>query len=96
MPPAHGAGPSAKAGGDIGWIERREPMPEAFSAAAFALKPGEVSLPVETTFGVHLIQVLEVKPGTKTWQEAADRLKPAATLFLFRRLAEQEGSDGEN
>ncbi len=87
----HGAGPSAKAGGDIGWIERREPMPEAFSAAAFALKPGEVSPPVETTFGVHLIQVLEVKSGTKTWQEVAVRLKPAATLFLFRRLAEQEG-----
>jgi parvulin-like peptidyl-prolyl isomerase len=89
---AHGAGPSAKSGGDIGWIERREPMPEAFSAAAFALKPGEVSLPVETTFGIHLIYVLEVKPGTKTWDEAADQLKPAATLFLFRRLAEQEGA----
>ncbi len=86
----HSAGPSAKSGGDIGWIERREPMPEAFSAAAFALQPGEVSPPVETTFGVHLIQVLEVKPGTRTWQDAADRLKPAATLFLFRRLAEQE------
>jgi parvulin-like peptidyl-prolyl isomerase len=86
----HSSGPSAKAGGDIGWIARREPMPETFSAAAFALKPGDVSPPVETTFGIHLIQVLEVKPGTKTWQEAADRLKPAATLFLFRRLAEQE------
>ena len=86
----HSSGPSANHGGDIGWISRREPMPESFSAAAFALKPGEVSPPVETTFGIHLIQVLEVKPGTKTRQDVADRLKPAATLFLFRRLADQE------
>jgi parvulin-like peptidyl-prolyl isomerase len=86
----HSAGPSAKAGGDIGWIGRRAPMPEAFSAAAFALQPGQVSPPVETVFGVHLIQVLEVKPGNKSWQDVVDSLKPAATLFLFRRLAEQE------
>ena len=84
------AGPSAKVGGDIGWIQRREPMPEAFSAAAFALQPGEVSPPVTTTFGVHLIQVQEVKPGTKTWQDAADQLRPAVTLYLFRWLADKE------
>jgi parvulin-like peptidyl-prolyl isomerase len=86
----HSAGPSAKDGGDIGWIQRREPMPEAFSAVAFALKPGEVSPPVTTTFGVHLIQVQEVKAGTKTWQDAADQLKPAVTLYLFRWLADKE------
>ncbi|MCI0362193.1 MAG: peptidylprolyl isomerase [Planctomycetaceae bacterium] len=89
----HSQGPSAKGGGDIGWIERREPMPEAFSAAAFALNVDEVSPPVTTTFGVHLIQVLEVKPGTKTWQDAAERLRPAATLFLFRRLANLERAE---
>jgi parvulin-like peptidyl-prolyl isomerase len=86
----HSAGPSAKLGGDIGWIERRQPMPELFSAAAFALGAGEVSPPVTTTFGVHLIQVLEVKAGAKTWQDAADELKPAVTLYLFRWLAERE------
>jgi len=86
----HSTGPSAKDGGDIGWIERREPMPEAFSAAAFALKPGEVGPPVTTSFGVHLIQVQEVKAGTKSWQDAADRLRPAVTLYLFRWLADKE------
>jgi peptidyl-prolyl cis-trans isomerase SurA len=91
----HSQGPSAKDGGDIGWIDRREPMPESFSAAAFALNVGDVSPPVTTTFGVHLIQVLEVKPGTKTWQDAAERLRPAATLFLFRRLAEQERAEAK-
>jgi peptidyl-prolyl cis-trans isomerase SurA len=86
----YSAGPSAKDGGDIGWIQRREPMPEAFSAAAFALAPGEVSPPITTTFGVHLIQVQEVKPGTKSWQDAADQLRPAVTLYLFRWLADKE------
>lgn len=86
----HSTGPSAKDGGDIGWIERREPMPEAFSAAAYALAPGEISPPVTTTFGVHLIQVQEVKTGTKTWPDAADRLRPAVTLYLFRWLADKE------
>jgi parvulin-like peptidyl-prolyl isomerase len=86
----HSSGPSAKDGGDIGWIQRREPMPEAFSAAAFALNPREVSRPVATTFGVHLIYVQQVKAGTKTWQDVADDLRPAVTLFLFRWLADKE------
>jgi parvulin-like peptidyl-prolyl isomerase len=37
----HSQAPSGKAGGDIGWIERRRPMPEEFSRIAFALKAGE-------------------------------------------------------
>lgn len=86
----HSSGPSAKKEGDIGWIERRQPMPESFSAAAFDLKPGEISPPIETTFGVHLIKVLESKPGTKTWQDAVAELKPAVTLYLFRWIADRE------
>ncbi|MDX1945573.1 MAG: peptidylprolyl isomerase, partial [Pirellulaceae bacterium] len=86
----HSTGPSAADGGDIGWIERRQPMPEAFSKAAFALKPGEVSPPVSTAFGTHLIQVLETRPGQRTWRDASAELKPAVALFLFRFLADQE------
>ena len=65
-------------------------MPEAFSQAAFALQAGEISQPVATTFGVHLIQVTEVKPGQRTWQDAAGELKPAMTVYLFRWLADKE------
>ncbi|MEX2174389.1 MAG: peptidylprolyl isomerase [Pirellulaceae bacterium] len=86
----HSAGPSAQSGGDLGWIERHEPMPAAFSEAAFALQPGEISPPVATSFGVHLVQVQEVKAGTRTWQEAAGELKPATARYLFRWLADKE------
>jgi parvulin-like peptidyl-prolyl isomerase len=86
----HSIAPTGKAGGDIGWIERRQPMPEEFSKAAFALKPGEVSQPVTTTAGVHLIQVLETKSGQRTWQEAQDELRPAVALYLFRFLADSD------
>jgi parvulin-like peptidyl-prolyl isomerase len=86
----HSAGPSAADGGDIGWIERRTPMPEEFSAAAFALQAGEVSQPVTTKFGVHLIQVLEIKPGEKTAEDVATILRPAVTRYVFAWLADKD------
>lgn len=81
--------PSSKEGGDIGWIERHKPMPEDFSKAAYALKVGEVSEPLITVFGVHLVSVLEEKAGAKTWREAEAELRPAVTMYLFRWIADQ-------
>lgn len=51
---------SASKGGDLGWLSPGDAMPE-FEAAMNALKIGEVSEPVETSFGVHLIEVMERK-----------------------------------
>jgi parvulin-like peptidyl-prolyl isomerase len=86
----YSASPTAAAGGDIGWIKRREPMPESFSAAAFKLSVLDVSPPVVTAFGVHLITLLEEKAGTRTWQDAADELRPAVIRYLFRWIADKE------
>jgi len=45
-------------GGDTGMFHRGQMAP-AFEAAAFALEPGEISEPVETAFGVHIIELEE-------------------------------------
>ena len=49
---------SALKGGEIGFVGRAEVQPE-FSAAAFKLKPGNVSPVVKTKFGYHIIQMIE-------------------------------------
>ena len=86
----YSTGPSAKQGGELGLIGRREPMPDAFSKSAFALKRHQVSEPVVTTFGVHLIQWTDSTPGKKTWFDARAELEQEMTQFLFRRIADRE------
>ncbi|MGZ8153440.1 MAG: SurA N-terminal domain-containing protein [Methylovulum sp.] len=54
---------SAKKGGDLGLFSSGI-MEQAFDAAAGSLKLGEVSNPVKTAFGYHLIKVTELVPGT--------------------------------
>lgn len=54
---------SSKKGGELGFFTRDKMVPE-FEAAAFALKPGEVSPIVETQFGYHIIQLIERRGNT--------------------------------
>ncbi len=73
----HSVCPSAKDGGDLGFIARKDTtVDEAFAAAAFALKVGEVSEPVETDLGLHLLRATERKAGMPiTYDKAADRVR---------------------
>lgn len=53
---------AADKGGELGWIERGRTVPE-FEAGAFALKPGEISQPVRSPYGLHLIKITEKETG---------------------------------
>ena len=49
---------SAQNGGNLGFVGRGAFQPE-FEAEVFKLKPGEISMPIETQFGYHIIQLIE-------------------------------------
>jgi peptidyl-prolyl cis-trans isomerase D len=79
---------SANDGGDLGWVERGIMVPE-FEEAGFALEPGQVSGPVKTDFGYHLIEVTEVRGDSestfedvRTEVEASLRRVEAENLYF--------------
>ena len=53
---------SKELGGDLGWHRRGEMVTE-FNDVMFALSPGQLSRPVETAFGFHIIRVDRVQPA---------------------------------
>ena len=67
--------PSTKqSGGDLDYFSRERIMPE-FADAAFKLKKGEVSAPVRTQFGYHIIKLTDRKEAhTATFAEARDQI----------------------
>ena len=69
---AYSQGPSGPRGGDLGFFPRYGAMLEPFAAAAYALKEGEVSDPVRTKYGYHLITVTERKESS---EETKKRMK---------------------
>lgn len=71
----HSAGASAAQGGDIGFVQRDELTPP-LSQAAFALREGEVSAPVELPDGLHLIRVEATVPARRVGlDEARERIR---------------------
>jgi parvulin-like peptidyl-prolyl isomerase len=83
----YSAGPSSKDGGRLGLIGRHGPMDESFSRAAFALEVGEVSRPVKTPFGIHLIRCDQIKPGSRQLAKVRKELEDALATELLDKLA---------
>jgi peptidyl-prolyl cis-trans isomerase C len=70
-------------GGDIGYFARNQGILEQFEVPAFKLKVGQISEPVETMHGYHLILVTDRKPGTPFKLEAQ---KPLAKSVYSAEL----------
>lgn len=61
-------------GGDLGWFTR-ERMPKDFMAAVERLKPGQISQPVHTWLGWHVIKLIEKKPArVPSFEEVKDEI----------------------
>ncbi|QEL13733.1 peptidylprolyl isomerase [Limnoglobus roseus] len=73
----HSVCPTARTGGDLGYITRKDAIvDEPFAAAAFALKPNEISDVVACDDGLHLILVTARKAGTPVaFEKVVDQVR---------------------
>ena len=80
----HSVDGSATRGGDLGWLQPGDSVP-AFEEAMNRLKPGEISQPIKTQYGYHIIQVLDRRQESAN----AERMRHIARQTLRqRKLAE--------
>ncbi len=73
---ANSTDPGAAQGGDLGWFKKGDMLPE-FSAAAFALKPGEITdKPVKTQYGWHVVKLEGFRPvAVPAFAEAREEIR---------------------
>jgi peptidyl-prolyl cis-trans isomerase D len=75
--------PSAEKGGDIGWLNQGQ-LPEALDKQIFALAKGEISEPIETPTGLHIVKIEDIK------EEKTQSLSEATPL-VTRELKREKG-----
>ncbi|WP_420384953.1 peptidylprolyl isomerase [Roseivirga sp.] len=98
-------GPTSANGGNLGFNQRGT-MDPAYEAAALSLKPGEISMPFESSFGVHITQLIEKrgneynsrhiilipKPSQKDVQEAVQYLDSLREQIIAEKITFEEAA----
>jgi len=80
---------NAKNGGDLDYFGRGRMVPE-FDTAAFGMEVGQISDPVKTQFGYHIIKLTDKKPATT---RSLDEVKQQLTDQVQSERAQQQASD---
>jgi peptidyl-prolyl cis-trans isomerase C len=75
---------SAPKGGDLGWVQHGQTLP-SLEEGAFALKDAELSQPVKSAFGYHILRVDERKP-VKTFEDVRPEIEKTLTGEAIRKL----------
>jgi parvulin-like peptidyl-prolyl isomerase len=78
--------PSAEKGGDIGFFQRKGSIVEEFAVVAFAMEIGEISEPVETQFGYHIIMITDKEEGKDvSYEDVSDMVD-----FVYMQIKTEE------
>jgi len=86
-------GPSASNGGDLGFFAR-DRMVRPFADAVFGMNRGEVTGPIRTQFGFHIIKLEDIRPATtRTFAEVKEELRKEMEREEGRALAFKAASE---
>lgn len=88
----HSDSPTADEGGDIGFVNFRGDLATEVTRVAFGLEIGELSEPIQSPYGVHLVQVTDRQPGQLSLEDVRGKIIEQLGEQLWtsevRRLAE--------
>lgn len=83
----HSEGPESARGGDLGYV-RKDELVEVLSQALDQLKPGDVSGPIRSTMGLHILMLEEIKPGeVQSFEQVKDLIQ---TLLTQRKVQDAQ------
>ncbi len=86
----HSESPAKDQGGDVGVFGFRGKLPTPVARAAFALKVNDISEPVVSMFGVHLIQVTERTPGDLSLEDVRPQIMERLSDQLWSETISRE------
>ncbi|MGA1825521.1 MAG: peptidylprolyl isomerase [bacterium] len=83
---------TSSSGGNLGYLEIDNLLPQ-FKTALETIKPGEITGPIQTSSGYHILKLLEHKPGgltreSDTWTEIEEKLWEEKRIDYFRHWME--------